>query len=189
MKPLTICLVLFFFSNYSSGQQNSSGVISNGVLNHIYFLRTDSLTALVQSDGRMESKTRAMGYGGSEAGIMIDGDRSTLRIKGADSIRFAVKLVTGMMDPTMMIRLYKLDPRKGKREAVMSMQGGAYSKEKSTNNPNEISLHIQKSGSQDYIMIPASRLMQGEYGFMNMMMISVQGSRSPTYTLFTFGID
>jgi len=189
MKPLTIYLILSIISDYGRGQPNGLHAPSQEIMNHVYVLRNDSLLALDQKDGRMESKTRAMGYGGSETGIVIDGDKSTLRIRAGDSLRFVVKLVTGMMDPTMMIRLYRLDSKKGKREAVMSMQGGAYSREKSNGNSNEISFNIQKSASDDYFMIPSSRLMSGEYGFMNMMMISMQSSRNPVYTLFTFGID
>ncbi len=71
------------------------------------------------------------------------------------------------MDPTMTIKLYRFDFRKGKREAILSSQGGPYSHAKSTTNANEISLNMVKSGSDNFIMNPASRLPPGEYGFMN----------------------
>lgn len=45
-----------------------------------------------------------------------------------------------------------------------------------------------KSGADVYILIPASRLGPGEYGFVNMMQMSSSGSHA-SYTFFTFGID
>lgn len=189
MKPLTISLILLLFTYCVVAQSNNSGASDTEILNHIYYFRPDSLTALEMTDGHMETQTKALGYGGSEGGIVMDGDKSSTRIKPGDSIRFIIKISMGMMDPSMMIKLYKFDSKKGKREAVMSSQSAVYSRGKTTNNASEINLNVQKSGSDNYIMIPASRLAPGEYAFMNMMMVKMQGSRTATYTLFTFGVD
>jgi hypothetical protein len=89
----------------------------------------------------------------------------------------------------MMIKLYKFDSKKGNREAIVNSQGGMFERGKSTNNSNEVSFNIQKSGSDDFIIIPASRLAPGEYGFLNMMMVNNAGSRSMSYTVFAFGVD
>jgi hypothetical protein len=45
-----------------------------------------------------------------------------------------------------------------------------------------------KSGSEDYILMPAAPLLPGEYGFINMMMVSGRG-RDASYTVFAFGAD
>ncbi|HEV3223740.1 MAG TPA: hypothetical protein VGZ90_12720 [Puia sp.] len=189
MKPLTLNFILLLFTYCVVAQSNNSGASGTEILNHIYYFRPDSLIALEMTDGQMESKTKALGYGGSEAGIVIDGDKSHLRIKSGDSIRFTIKMAMAMMDPTMIIKLYRFDLRKGKREAVLSSQGGAYSHSKSTSNASEINLNVLKSGSDAYIMIPATRLAPGEYGFINMMMVKMQGSRTVIYTIFAFGVD
>jgi len=189
MKPLTLILILFLFTYCVVAQSNNSGASGTEILNHIYYFRPDSLIALEMTDGQMESKTKALGYGGSEAGIVVDGDKSPLRIKNGDSIRFSIKMGMTMMDPTMTIKLYRFDFRKGKREAILSSQGGVYSHAKSTSNANEISLNIQKSRSDNYIMTPASRLPPGEYGFMNMMSVKMQGARTAIYTIYAFGVD
>ncbi len=189
MKPLTLILILFISAFCAAAQSNNSGASGTEILNHIYYFRPDSLIALEMTDGQMESKTKALGYGGSESGIVINGDKSPLRIKSGDSIRFAIKMGTILMDPTMTIKLYRFDFRKGKREAILSTQGGPYSHAKSTSNANEITLNIEKSGSDNFMMTPASRLSPGEYGFMNMMSVKMQGSRTQIYTIYAFGVD
>ncbi len=189
MKPLTLILILFISVFSAAAQSNNSGASGSEILNHIYYFRPDSLIALEMTDGQMESKTKALGYGGSEAGIVIEGDKSLMRIKSGDSIHFAIKLGMAMMDPSMTIKLYKFDSRKGKREAVLSSQGGPYSHSKSTSNANEINLNMEKSGLDKFIMTPASRLPPGEYGFMNTMSVKMQGARTAIYTIFAFGVD
>jgi hypothetical protein len=189
MKPLALNLILLLFSYCAAAQPNNSGASGTEILNHIYYFRPDSLIALEMTDGQMEQKTKGLGYGGSETGIVIDGDKSPLRIKAGDSIRFEIKMGTNLMDPTMTIKLYRFDFRKGKREAILSSQGGAYSHTKSTSNANEISLNIEKSGSDNFIMTPASRLPPGEYGFMNVMAVKMQGGRTAIYTISAFGVD
>jgi hypothetical protein len=93
-----------------------------------------------------------------------------------------------MMDPSMIVKLYKFDTKNGNREAIVSSQGGMFSGGKSKHTASEISFNIMKSGSDDYIMMPASRLVPGEYGFINMMMMN-GGGRDASYTVFAFGVD
>lgn len=186
MKPLTILLFLFNLAGQAGGQINASGT---GYLNHIYYAyRLDSLAELEQSSARMVSKTKAMGFGGSEGDFQIAGEKSTKRIKAGDTIRFVFKSVTTMMDPTMMIRLYRFYPKKGGREAVVNGQGGAYNKGKTSTNENEISFNVLKE-PDGFILIPANKLVAGEYGFLNMMMINNAGSGNISFTVFAFGVD
>ena len=188
MKPLTIYLILFFLA-FSAGSQTNHSSSAPSFLNHVYYYTKDSLTNLEQNTARMESKTKAMGYGGSEGGFYMDGAKSNVRIRSGDSIRFIVKMNMSMMDPSMMLKLYKFDSRKGNREAIVSSQGGMFSGGKSKNNSSEISFNIQKSGAEDFILVPASRLEPGEYAFLNLMMVNGAGSRSASYTCFAFGVD
>ena len=188
MKPLTIYLILFVLA-LPANSQTSHTSSAPLFLNHIYYYTPDSLTALEQSTARMESKTKGMGYGGSEGGFYMDGARSNVRIRASDSIRFIVKMNMSMMDPSMMVKLYKFDSKKGNREAIISSQGGMFDRGKSKPTASEISFNIQKSGTEDFILLPASRLVSGEYAFLNLMMVNGAGSREPSYTVFAFGVD
>ncbi|HEY4965529.1 MAG TPA: hypothetical protein VII28_03980 [Puia sp.] len=191
MKPLAIyfilILILLGMASRMEGQTSHSAS-SPAFINHIYYSLSDSLISLEQNGARMESKTKAMGYGGSEGGFYMDGAKSNMRIHASDSIRFMVKMNMAMMDPSMMIKLYKFDSKNGNREAILSSQGGMFSGGKSKHTTSEISFNIMKSGSEDYIMMPASRLAPGEYGFINMMMAN-GGGRDASYTVFAFGVD
>lgn len=191
MKPLIIYLILILillgFASRMEGQTNHTAS-SPVFINHVYYSLRDSLVSLEQNMARMESKTKGMGYGGSEGGFYMDGAKSSLRIQSGDSLRFTVKMNMAMMDPSMMMKLYKFDSKNGNREAIVSSQGGMFSGGKSKHTASEISFNILKSGSDDYIMIPASRLLPGEYGFINMMMVN-GGGRDAAYTVFAFGVD
>ena len=191
MKPLTIYLILIltllgFASRMEA--QTSHAASAPVFLNHVYYSQPDTLTSLEQNAAHLESKTKGMGYGGSEGGFYMDGAKSNVRIRAGDSLKFTVKMNMSMMDPSMMIKLYKFDSKSGNREAIVSSQGGMFSGNKSKHTASEISFNILKSGSEDYIMMPASRLLPGEYGFVNMMMAN-GGGRDASYTVFAFGVD
>jgi len=165
---------------------SSSGAHDPTYINQVYFWAPDSLMSLEKASGEMKPKMKAMGFGGGGMAYILDGARSATRIKAADNLRFAIKL-SGMMDPTMVIKLYQLDPKKKSREATVSSQGGMFNKS-AAKTKNGIDCNVQKSGTDVYILIPATRLTPGEYGFMNMMQ-ATGGGAQVAYTFFTFGID
>ena len=189
MKPLAMSLLLTTFVVGLHAQTNNQVVKipDPKFLNHIYYYANDSLTELEQTTARMVNKTKAFGYGGSETGYEMDGEKSTVRIGAGNNIRFTVKLGMSMADPSMMIKLYKLRSAKNKREAILDSEGGRYSKSKSSDN-SEIPFNVQKSGNDTYLIIPATALNSGEYGFLNMMMAS-SNNRKMSFTVFSFGID
>jgi hypothetical protein len=119
-------------------------------------------------------------------GYTMDGGRSALRIRTGDSLRFMIKMVSAMGDPSTLIQLYRFDSKKDSRQAVTGSQsrfGG--SKESKV----QVSFDVQKSGTDVFILIPSTRLAPGEYGFMNSMAMNRSGMTSVTYTFYTFGID
>jgi hypothetical protein len=193
MKPLIICLILFCCLHHLYAQTNNVNANEPKApdppfLNHVYNWQADSLLALEQIEAHMKSKTKVLGFGGSEAGYTMEGERSPFRIKAGDNLRFAIKNgVTMMGDPSMMIRLYRLDSKKGGREAIVSSQGGPYTQKKNTAS-NEISFNVQKSANDVYIILPVSRLSPGEYGFMNVLLMKGSGT-SVSYIFFAFGVD
>ena len=154
-------------------------------LNQVYYYWSDSLLACPKTEGEMSNKMKAMGFGGSQMSYIMDGGRSALRIKAADSLRFVVRMTTMMGYPSSLVQLYKFDPKKDGREAVVSSQsrfGG------NKDHKSQISFDVQRSGTDVFILIPSARLAPGEYGFMNSTMMKQNGATF-TYTFFTFGID
>jgi hypothetical protein len=155
-------------------------------LNQVYYYWADSLLPCPKTEGRMESRMKALGFGGSQMGYTMDGGRSALRIRTGDSLRFMIKMVSAMGDPSTLIQLYRFDSKKDSRQAVTGSQsrfGG--SKESKV----QVSFDVQKSGTDVFILIPSTRLAPGEYGFMNSMAMNRSGMTSVTYTFYTFGID
>ena len=153
-------------------------------LNQVYYYWSDSLLPCPKTEGQMENKMKAMGFGGSQMGYTMDGGKAALRIKAGDSLRFVVKMVT-MGDPSSMLQLLRFESKKDSRQAVMSTQsrfGG------NKDHKNQVSFDIQRSATDVFILIPSSRLTPGEYGFMNQMMMKQSGT-SVMYTFYTFGID
>jgi hypothetical protein len=155
-------------------------------LNQVYYYWADSLLPCPKTEGRMENKMKALGFGGNQMGYTMDGEKSALRIRAADTLRFAVRSGSGgMMDPSSMFQLYKFESKKGSRQAVMSNTsrfGG------NKDPKNQISFDVQKSGSDVFIMIPSVPLTPGEYGFQNKMQMN-GGGMNMSYTFYTFAID
>jgi len=181
-SPVPLLLLALFLFTTAAAQKAPNP----SFLNQVYYYWSDSLLACPKADGRMESKMKALGFGGVQMGYTMDGERSALRIRAADSLHFAVRSAGGaMMDPSTMFQLFRLEPKKGTRQAVMSSQsryGG------SSNPKNQVSFDIQKSGTDVFILIPSARLAPGEYGFMNKMQMN-GGGMNMSYTFYTFGVD
>jgi hypothetical protein len=156
-------------------------------LNQVYYYWSDSLLACPKTDGRIESKIKALGFGGAQSGYTMDGDRSALRIRAGDTLRFAFKSGSGsMMDPSMTYELYRFESKKGSRQATLGGQGRFGGS--NNNSKNKVAFDVQKSGPDVFIMIPSARLTTGEYGFMNKMQMN-GGGMDMSYTFYTFGID
>jgi len=167
------------------GAAAGGGVAEPSLMNRVYYCyRPDSLVSLEQAEGRMKNKTKALGFGGSETVFRMEGERSPVRVRAADTLRFAVRLGS-MMDPSMTLKLYRFESQKDGREAVISNQS-RFGKAK--NDKNELAFDIQKLGSDSYFILPPARLAPGEYGFMNVMMMKGSGYNM-SYTFFTFGVD
>ncbi len=172
-------LLLMSFAALGARSQTTTAA-ANGpnpqYLNNIYYWNADSLRPLEKTNGQIKNKMRYFGGGGGTNYVM-DGPRSPVRIKADANTRFAVRL-SGMMDPSSLIKLYRFDGGKKSREASVS-QG----------NKDLIDCNVQKSGADVYILIPTTKLSPGEYGFQNAMMMNGAGSTNMSYTLFAFGVD
>lgn len=153
-------------------------------LNQVYYFWSDSLLACPKTDGEMSNKVKALGFGGSQMSYAMDGSRSALRIKAADSLRFVVKMTSMAGDPTNAVQLIRFESKKDTREAMLSSQSRFGSKDYK----NQVAYDVRRSGSDVFILIPSARLAPGEYGFMNSMMMKQSGIKI-AYTFYTFGVD
>ncbi|HMH24069.1 MAG TPA: hypothetical protein VK563_19935 [Puia sp.] len=190
MRSLIPAFLILLSAGSSLGQSGTAQFAKSPnpqFINRLYYYRADSLSTLEQVEGSVQTKMKALGFGGSESIYSLDGSRSTIRIRAADTLRFALKTGTMMDDPSRMIRLYWFDSKKGSRETILSSQG-RFSAGKSKPNKNEIAFDVQKSGNDVYLFIPSARLAPGEYGFMNVMMMKNTGTNM-SYTFSAFGID
>lgn len=186
MRPLIISLFLLLISPLCFSQM-AAKIPEPSFVNHIYYLMGDSLVSLEQIDAHYMMKP-PVPFAKQEAGLSMSYEKSPTRIKQADSLRFVIKLGSNMIDPTQMLKLYSLRPKKGNREAVLSSYQDHYYKSESKDNTAGLKFNVQKSGNDVFVIIPAMRLASGEYGFMNSMLVSGGGPHT-TYTLYAFGID
>ena len=152
-------------------------------INQIYLYLADSLTVCPKTDGQLSNRMRP--FGGGQMSYSVNGTRSALRIKAADTLRFVVKMMTMAGDPSTILHLYRFESKRDSREAVIGNPG----KFGGNKDPkNQVSFDVRLSGSDVFILIPSTRLTPGEYGFMNSMMMR-QSGLSAAYTFFTFGVD
>jgi hypothetical protein len=187
MKLLTTAFILIGLISTVNAQVSNatlSKLPKPAYLNHVYYYAADSLIGLEQIPAHMNTNANTMSFGGGDAGYTLDGDRSSARIKAGDTIRFVIRMSMTSIDPSMIIKLYKFDSKKGSRIANLSNQG----KGKRDTGYMGIAFNVQKSENDTYLLIPASKLTPGEYGFLNMMMVNGSG-RNIGYTVFAFGVD
>ncbi len=185
---LALCLCICITNGHAQAKNAEASVPQPQYLNNVYLLKQDSLALLERIQAEMKNKMKALGFGGSETAYVMDGGRSSFRIRSTDNMKFVVKMNSSMMDPTAMIKLYRFESGKSEREAVLGGGGGMFNKKKNVGSDVEVLCNIQKSGTDLFIISPATKLGAGEYGFMNMMMMTANGSK-PRYTFFAFGVD
>jgi hypothetical protein len=190
-RVIILCVAWFFLLHFSVQAQNSSATSfpDPEFLNNVYLLRGDSLVPLEIVNAEMKSKTKALGYGGSEGGYYIAGEGSSMRIHQNEVQQFVVKLAGGMMmgDPSQMIHLYRLEAKKGERAAIMSKSGGMFNRGKSGGGESEVQFNVQKKKNDVYLLIPATALKPGEYAFLNSMQMKGNGMH-PLFTANAFEI-
>jgi hypothetical protein len=186
MKQPTLCLILASTSLISSAQTTSSKSFDAAVVNHVYALSGDSLVSLESGDAHLMIKP-AGPFGKSEDGYSLKGDKSTVRIKAADSLRFVIKTSAMSVDASV-VRLFSLRPKKGNRDAVLGTHQDMYFHSKSEDNTKGIPFNVQKAGNDVYIIVPSGKLSPGEYAFMNLAEPSGSGPHT-TYAFYAFGVD
>lgn len=185
----------------------------------VYYLKKDSvnsLTRLEKESSKVESKTKAGGFGGYENGYVLDGEKSSVRLTRAPDFSFVLSTGTsakasspeqdsmmrangmdpsmmsgmgdmgGMSDPTNMITLYKAEVAKGKRKILMLKAGGAFGGKKPQSS-DKYTFSVKKIREGYWELVVDKPLPRGEYAFSMMGMGT--GNMDGSTTLYAFGID
>lgn len=184
--------------------------------NEVYYLQKDSVNAVIRLEkgsSKMESKAKLAGYGGSETGYTIDGERSAVRLRNRKTLSFifstgaSVKpastagdstlsangfdpsMMSGagsMSDPANTITLYKAETGKSKRKVLIHKMPGAFGGKKMQSS-DKYTFSVKKIREGYWELVIDKTLSKGEYIFtaMGMGMNSMDGAA----TLFAFAID
>jgi len=177
----------------------------------------NKLLRLEKGSSKMNTKTKMGGMAGAENNYSIDGEKSTVRIYSSKDMSFIFSTgassekksspqtdsmmrangidpamasfsMGGMMDPSNMITLYKIESEKGERKVILMKSGGAMPfASKKSKSSDKYSFSVRKIKEGYWELLVDKSLPKGEYAFtvMGMGMANMDGS----VTLFAFGID
>lgn len=158
--------------------------------NEIYYLNKDShaLVRLEKATSKIDTKTKAGGFGGAESAYVMENERSNIRLtSGKDlSFVFSAEASGGMMDPTKMISLYKAAEGKETRKIIIQKSPGMFGGNK-LQSRDKISFSTKKIHEGYWELVLDKPLAKGEYMFstMDMGMSAMDGS----VTLFAFAVE
>lgn len=187
--------------------------------NEVYYLKKDSTNAAVRLEkgsSKMESKTKMGGMGGYESGYILEGEKSTVRLRTGNNLSFilskgsnganssslsdsimkangmdpsAMSVITGSMnDPSGTITLYKAESGKGKRKILMQKSGGAMPfASKKSKSSDKYTFSVRKIREGYWEPVIDKSLPKGEYAFSMMGMGA--GNTDGSTTLFAFAIE
>lgn len=174
----TFCLQLVARSQQSESQ----------TLNHFYYIAdSNKLETLEKVEAAMKSKSKLGGFGGTSSAYVMEGSSSSVHI-ASQQPSFGI-FMSSMMDPSQVIRLFRFEKKDKSRESVVSKSGPMGK----NNNSNFVGINysVKKNEKGMYIIVPDEPLQPGEYGFINMMLMSGNtGGRGgmPNYMAFAFSI-
>lgn len=185
----------------------------------VYFLKSDSVVSVVRlekASGKMDSKTKMGGLGGSESGYSWEGSRSTVRLSNRNNLSFVFSTgasapsssssqdsmmrangmdpammqnpMSSLTDPSSTITLYKAESGSGKRKILMMKTPGAMPfGSKKTQSSDKFTFSVKKIREGYWELVIDKSLPKGEYAFTLMGM--GMASMDGSTTLFAFGVD
>jgi hypothetical protein len=138
-----------------------------------------SLIPLERKQSNMQTKVRAMGFGGAKGSRVFPGESSPVRFKADQKIEFIMRLDSTDTDPSTLVVLEALTRSKGKRELQIVQVGAFGTHSGTTNGQAAKSLNFARYGEHSYRFTPAEPLSKGKYAVMS------KGSTES----FLFGVD
>jgi hypothetical protein len=180
MKKNLLSVIAYMIVITGFAQTNDS-IPNPEFTNEVYYYDKTNTKLIPLEKTNAEYKARMKIIGGGSAAYAIGGERSATRLQQSEH-SFVITIPGGsMMDPAMMITLYRFEPRKGQREATMSQY--ASNGKRSGGSAVEIKFKRIKEGTYEIIL--TSELAKGEYGFINAHSMNHSGGM----TTYAFGID
>lgn len=203
---------------YAASNLNAQNYPEPEFTNEVYYLKKDSVHSLVRLEkeiSKMDTKTKAGGFGGFESGYMLNGEKSSARLMKGINLSFVLStgsssntssaqtdsmmrangmdpsimqgMSGGMGDPSNSITLYKTDAGKGQRKILMQKGGGAFGSKK-LQSSDKYTFSVRKIRDGYWELVIDKTLPKGEYAFTTMSYTS-PGNMDGSVTLFTFGVD
>lgn len=174
----------------------------------LYNTRTEAQIPLENTIGIRKNKNKIGGLGGNTMSYIIEGERSTIRLK-ADSAVFVMESGSGTLgaiDPTMSITLYMLEIKDGKRVAIMNEYKPGFNPlslvtnkagDKSKNTDTKINYKSTPLKEGFTQLKPEKKLEPGEYAFVGGYAAGNNFDENPKnykmndikYMVFAFAID
>jgi hypothetical protein len=215
MKKTFLSFVVMFITGAVLAQSYPEPEFSN----EVYYLKKDSTNSVMRLEkgsSKLESKSKMGGMGGYESGYILDGEKSTVRLRTGSNLSFIISkggsgsssssqtdsmmkangidpsamsgMMGGMNDPSSSITLYKVESEKGKRKALMQKSGGAMPfASKKNQSSDKFTFSVKKIREGYWELVIDKSLPRGEYAFTMMGMGA--GNMDGSTTLFAFGID
>jgi hypothetical protein len=186
MKNILFLILIFLVGSWQSFAQGQKDSIPEPeFMNQVYQYDkiNKRLIELEKVNAEMKSKIKVMG--GGTVVYQIEGGRSSVRINSekinSELSSFVITITSGTMmsDPSMTLKLYKLESKKSKREAPIGQYGG------SSKSNSQVDLKFKKLKDGVFEIVVSGKLEKGEYGFMNMNAMGQTGN----IPLYTFGLD
>jgi hypothetical protein len=184
----------------------------------VYLLKKDSAASVLRLEkgsSKLDTKTKMGGMGGSESGYLLEGEKSTVRIHGGNTLSFVfsngvsgsstdgnakkdsmlrangvdpsmIQKMSGMSDPSSTITLYKAESGKGGRKILMMKSPGAFGGKKMRSS-DKYTFSVRKIREGYWELVIDKSLPKGEYAFS--MTGMGMGNMDGSTTLFAFAID
>jgi hypothetical protein len=208
--PAVLCSATFLFA-----QPDKTKYPDPEFSNEIYYLKKDSvmLVRLEKGSSKMDTKTKMGGFGGSESGYSMDGEKSPVRFNNGSGLSFIfsngasasssstaksdsmmrasgvdLSVMESMRDPSNTITLYKAETGKDKRKILMQKSPGAspFGSHKMQSS-DKYTFSLKKIRNGYWELVIDKNLPRGEYAFT--MMNTGMGNMDGSMLLFAFAID
>ena len=216
-KYFFIAVAILFSAAYLFAQPEKTKYPEPEFSNEVSYLKKDSAYSIIRLEkgsSKMDTKIKMGGFGGSESGYEIEGEKSTVRLNNGSSLSFVFStgasarsssstsmrdsmmrangidpsMMQSMTDPSNMITLYKAETGKDKRKILMQKSPGASPfGSKKVQSSDKFTFSVRKIREGYWELVIDKSLPKGEYAFtlMNVGMGSMDGST----LLFAFAVD
>jgi hypothetical protein len=125
-------------------------------------------------------KTKFLGYGGARSMYEINGKKSLIRFRNDQKIEIIARRIPPSTDPAMVIKFFRFEEKKAKRELLIAKVGLMGLGSASINpEQGEFPFNTSKYDNYSLEVVPAQSRAPGEYGI----------SSALSSHVFCFGVD